>query len=175
VDTERDTGRPEAEPGAAGPPTEGDRQPIAKRYPPMLWERAIDRAIRESQARGDFDDLPGKGKPIDLGEEAGDGWLAAHLLRSQGFAPAWIEDDRAIAAERAALEALLDRHAAWAREHGIRDPAGAERIAAEFRRRAEALNGRIARHNLSVPSASLQRRSIAVEAALAAFRDRLPA
>lgn len=152
-----------------------ERRPIVKRFPAPLWERAVDRAIREAQQRGDFDDLPGRGRPIDLGADGdGDEWLAAHLLRSQGFVPAWIEDDRGIAAERAALEALLERALVRARlDGGVAERALADRAAAEFRSRADALNRTIDRHNLAVPSASLQRRRIAVDAALADFERRL--
>lgn len=156
---------------------DAERRPIVKRYPPPLWETAIDHAIREAQRRGDFDDLPGRGRPIDLGADGdGDDWLANHMLRSQGFVPAWIEDDRAIAAERAALEALLEHAVERARRDGqAASRADADRAAAAFRERAEALNKAIERHNLAVPTASLHRRRIAVDAALAEFERRLGA
>ena len=33
------------------------------------WESPVERAIREAQERGEFDDLPGAGKPLpDLGD-----------------------------------------------------------------------------------------------------------
>jgi hypothetical protein len=35
-------------------------------------ERGIDRQIREAEARGDFDDLPGKGKPLPGLDRPGD-------------------------------------------------------------------------------------------------------
>jgi len=154
-----------------------DRRSIIKRYPPEQRESAIDRAIRDAQARGDFDDLPGKGRPIDLTKDGdGDEWLATRMLKGQGFVPAWIEDDRAIAEERRALEELLERHVAHAQRKGadVR-PEDTARVEAAFRERAERLNRVIDRHNLAVPSPSLQRRRVAAEAALAEFRQRLPA
>ena len=36
-----------------------DRKP-----PGVAWESWVDRLIREAELRGDFDDLPGKGKPL---------------------------------------------------------------------------------------------------------------
>ena len=32
------------------------------------WESLIDQRIREAMERGEFDDLPGKGEPIDTSE-----------------------------------------------------------------------------------------------------------
>ena len=33
------------------------------------WESPVEKAIREAQERGEFDDLPGAGKPLkDLGD-----------------------------------------------------------------------------------------------------------
>ncbi|HVD28538.1 MAG TPA: DUF1992 domain-containing protein, partial [Mycobacteriales bacterium] len=31
---------------------------------PRRWESVVEAQIRQAQERGDFDDLPGKGKPI---------------------------------------------------------------------------------------------------------------
>ena len=49
------------------------------------YESHIDRQIREAQARGDFDDLPGTGKPLrDSGQELDeDWWLKQYLAREQ--------------------------------------------------------------------------------------------
>jgi len=35
-----------------------------RKPPGVSWETWVDRQIRESMERGEFDDLPGKGKPI---------------------------------------------------------------------------------------------------------------
>jgi hypothetical protein len=35
------------------------------------WESPVEKAIREAQERGEFDDLPGAGKPLDLGDPEG--------------------------------------------------------------------------------------------------------
>jgi DnaJ homolog subfamily C member 28 len=66
------------------------------------WESLIDKKIREAMTRGEFDDLSGKGKPIDLSENPFDDpdWRMAHrMLRNAGFAPAWIEERKDIDSE----------------------------------------------------------------------------
>jgi hypothetical protein len=56
------------------------------------YESRIDRQIREAQERGDFDDLPGAGKPIpDRGELHDADWWIKDLVRREnltGVAPA---------------------------------------------------------------------------------------
>lgn len=42
----------------------------------------VEKTIREAQERGDFDDLPGAGKPIDLGDTSDpDWWLKRYVQR----------------------------------------------------------------------------------------------
>lgn len=55
--------------------------------------------IREAIERGDFANVPGSGRPLDLGEEnpfAGDMEVANRILRQAGGAPLWVELGRAI-------------------------------------------------------------------------------
>lgn len=75
------------------------------------WRTIVDEAIVEARERGDFDDLPGHGKPLDLRTNplAGDRELAFHILEHAGVAPPWMEADKEVRAERAALAALLPR------------------------------------------------------------------
>lgn len=78
-----------------------------------LW---VDLQVREAMARGDFDDLPGAGKPLDLGSTHDPDWWVKRLIEREqitGVAPPAI----ALRAEDAALEAELDREAT---EHGVR-------------------------------------------------------
>ena len=55
------------------------------------YESRIDRAIREAQERGEFDDLPGTGKPLpDRGELYDEDWWIKQLVireRLAGVAP----------------------------------------------------------------------------------------
>ncbi|WP_347354727.1 DUF1992 domain-containing protein [Intrasporangium sp.] len=46
------------------------------------WESPVERAIREAQERGDFDDLPGAGKPLDLRDANDpDWWIKRYAAR----------------------------------------------------------------------------------------------
>src|SRR4029453_4191712 len=52
------------------------------------YESAVDRQLREAQERGDFDNLPGTGKPLpDAGREYEEDWWVRDWLRREG-APA---------------------------------------------------------------------------------------
>ena len=77
------------------------------------WDSWIDEEIRKAQARGEFSNLPGQGKPIeiyrtDLNPEYD---LAFSRLKNAGIMPAWMELDRDVARLKAELDAFLDRSA----------------------------------------------------------------
>jgi hypothetical protein len=77
------------------------------------WDSWIDRAITDAQRRGDFDDLPGAGKPLDISSNplAPEWDAASGILKSAGVVPLWIELDKEIRAETAALAELRDQTA----------------------------------------------------------------
>ena len=63
--------------------------------PSFSVEEIIRRAIEE----GEFDDLPGKGKPlviVDNPHQDPGWWAAHHILKSSGFSLPWIEALRVI-------------------------------------------------------------------------------
>jgi DnaJ family protein C protein 28 len=77
-------------------------------------ESLTEKRLREAIENGEFDDLPGKGEPIDLQEnpfEDPDLRVVHRLLRNAGFAPAWIEERKEIDAELEAGQMKLSR--AW--------------------------------------------------------------
>jgi hypothetical protein len=49
------------------------------------WESPVDRAIREAQERGDFDNLPGAGKPLDLGDTNDPDWWVKRLAARENL------------------------------------------------------------------------------------------
>jgi hypothetical protein len=59
---------------------------VTKRKPfGMSWETWIDRQVREGMERGDFDDLPGHGKPIaSLDKPRDELWWVKDKLRREG-------------------------------------------------------------------------------------------
>lgn len=60
---------------------------MTERKPPGTgWESWIDRQIREAAERGEFEDLPGRGKPIpDLDKPFDEMWWVKSKLRSEGL------------------------------------------------------------------------------------------
>jgi hypothetical protein len=77
------------------------------------WEGHVEQSIREAQERGDFDNLPGAGKPLDLEENpyAGEWQSAFRMARNAGAAPLWVQLDREIATDRSALREMAARTA----------------------------------------------------------------
>jgi hypothetical protein len=83
--------------------------------PTRSWESSVDKAIEEARERGDFDDLPGRGKPLKIESNVYEPemTLAYSTLKNAGYAPAWMELDRKITAGRAELDAFLERSASF--------------------------------------------------------------
>ena len=135
------------------------------------WESLIDKKIREAMERGEFDNLAGQGKPIDLSENPYEDpdWRTAHrMLRNAGFAPSWIEERKDIDAELAVARSNLAR--VWGIRRNARDTEH-ERSAAvrwqnaleTFREKVDELNRRINAWNLKAPAVAFQRKRIDVE------------
>jgi len=77
----------------------------------MSIEKFIDEQIKRAIAAGEFDNLPGKGKPIDLSayfETPEDLRMAFSILKSNNFVPEEVEMLREIEALKKRLEASAD-------------------------------------------------------------------
>ncbi len=100
-------GKPPA--GGRDQPKPGDEPAQGRKPSGQQWAHLIEERIREAQERGDFDNLPGAGKPLNLDENpyAGDRALAFHLLKSQNLLPRELELGREIDADLARAEKLL--------------------------------------------------------------------
>ncbi|MDR8408177.1 DUF1992 domain-containing protein [Nonomuraea sp. 3-1Str] len=82
-----------------------DRKPYG-----VNFESWIDRQIREAEERGEFDDLPGKGKPLsDLDKPHDDMWWIKQKLRSEGLS---MPLPPTLALRKDAEEALAEARAA---------------------------------------------------------------
>ena len=90
----------------ASPPRDGvEIDPLER------WDSWVDTAIREAGERGEFDDLPGRGQPLRLDDNpfAGDRALGFRVLKNAGVLPYWMELEKEIGADLAALRELRER------------------------------------------------------------------
>lgn len=74
-------------------------------------ENIAEQRIAEAMARGEFDDLPGAGKPLDLDDDANvpaELRLAYRILKNAGFVPPEVELRREIASAEQLLSQALD-------------------------------------------------------------------
>ncbi len=77
----------------------------------MTKYHGVEAAIREAIERGDFDNLPGKGKPLDLTE-----WyktpehlrMTYSVLKNAGYQPAEVQTKNELATLRSMIEAEED-------------------------------------------------------------------
>ncbi len=146
------------------------------------WYGIAEKAIVEAMERGEFDNLPGKGRPLDLGDDAyGDEGmaLANHLLRVNGFAPQWIEERRDVLVDLEMARTALARSLAWCRDAARRGDSAAlrERARAEaaFAEAVAALNRQIARYNLKAPAMQLHLKPVNADREIARVRAALEA
>jgi DnaJ homolog subfamily C member 28 len=150
---------------------------MTERKKPGDWESWVDQQIREAQERGAFDNLPGRGQCLDLTPNpyAPDQELAFKILKDAGFAPEWIEQDKAIRSRLARARQVLARqwdwHQArmgelagrtdsWSESEKERALAGWERAMAGFEQEIAAINAEITSLNLKVPASRFQRTKI---------------
>ncbi len=75
------------------------------------WESWVDDAIREAEVRGEFDDLPDKGKRIHIEDQPFAPEMASALrtLKNAGYQPIWMELDKEITRDKRELEVFLNR------------------------------------------------------------------
>jgi len=113
----------------------------------------VEDVIREAMERGEFDNLPGKGKPLDLSQNPLLDPMTAivhRILRDNGVSHPLIEARKTIEAERDAARNDLAR--AW-RLHGrasTSDPW--DTAVTRFRARVSDINRQIRMFNLKAPS-----------------------
>jgi DnaJ family protein C protein 28 len=127
----------------------------------------IEELLRLAKAEGKFDNLPGKGKPLQLDKEnphADPAWeLAYKILKGAGYSLPWIETIREIEAEIESTR--MELKLAWQWYLAARDESrSASYAAAEwqqaqltFKEKINVLNQRIRNYNLDVPNARFQR------------------
>jgi DnaJ family protein C protein 28 len=123
-----------------------------------VWRVVAERKIEEAIEEGAFDNLPGRGRPVDLTEDPfvdPSLRMGYRLLRNNGFAPPWIEEGKEIEAELRRMRAALE---------------AGEEACGRFRRDAAAINRRIALYNLKAPTSSAHKCYVDAEREIAAFK-----
>ena len=131
--------------------------------------RSIDEQIRQAIQKGEFDNLPGKGQPLDLSENPFEdpSWrIAFRMLRQSGYTLPWLETRQTI--EKDYQEACLSLERSW-NWRNEKIAAGEKhrfvenewrRALAQFQEKVIDLNRRIFNYNLEVPADQFQRRQI---------------
>jgi DnaJ family protein C protein 28 len=155
------------------------------------WESTVERQIREAMERGEFDNLPGKGKPLDLTPNpyAPDQEMAFKILKDAGYAPEWIELDKAIrerldkaranlarnwGRHQARLSQLEERSDTWGEAERQRSLGSWQAAVAAFEEEATAINKQIGDLNLRAPSPQFQRLKIDAAQEVARLTGGLP-
>lgn len=127
------------------------------------WQSLVSQQIDEAMRRGDFDNLPGKGKPLNLNQdpnEPDEMRMANRLLKNNDLAPAWMLDRQSLLTESDQLRAEIARQWQWFLENyaGESDDGKRAILATEWaslvRRWEETvtdLNRRILNLNLTLP------------------------
>ncbi len=106
---------------------------MSRFFSTLAVQAVAEERIQEAMRRGDFDDLPGAGKPLDLDDDLlvpPEVRIAHRILKNAGFVPPEVIERREIADLEAALADLADaaeRKRALARLAVLRTRLGARR------------------------------------------------
>ncbi len=114
---------------------EGHRASEEKYRETSAKDGLVESAVDDFAKKGGFDDLPGKGKPLNIGE----GDVLTSIMKNANYVPPWIEQRKEIAAD---IKNLTDRPD-WSAE--------------EMERRIENINQKIRKYNRLVPNPLLQK------------------
>ncbi len=160
--------------------------PKIRRYRGKQFFDYIDEQIRDAQERGEFDNLPGVGKPLNLDDNrfTGDKAMAYSLLKQNGYAPPEIELAKEIRSEFEKAQAKLEklRHQRNSLRTRRVPPFESEKRAfnhavgkatSEYDQLLRDLNRKILKLNLSTPS-SVHMSMFEVEKLVQEFRASCP-
>lgn len=118
--------------------------------------RCIEELIREAIENGEFDNLPGKGKALNLAQDPLVDPLTAivtRILKQNGVSHPLIEARRAIESDTADARGTLIQ--AWRLYQGSRDEDAWGAAIASFRDHVRAINREVRIFNLKMPSPAL--------------------
>lgn len=154
--------------------------PRAEPTPTMQeWADLVSQRIEEAARQGYFDNLPGRGKPLENQRDPNvpeDQQMAHTLLRNNNLVPAWISERKSVLTAIDRLRARLAASVGYARQESanVRDEAGRGRFneawargQAEWQQEIAALNKRIVVLNLQQPADHLEVYQLRLEDELA--------
>jgi hypothetical protein len=137
------------------------------------WGTYIDRQIRKAMEDGDFDNLPGQGKPLDLNENENtpdEMRMAIKILRDNDLAPDWIMQGQDIDKKgEDILKRLRQAASAYRAAINAPDATGSTRAAAArswqtvqatLTASVAKLNQEISVYNLKIPSGVTHKRAL---------------
>lgn len=156
----------------------------------MSWMEIIaDRKIRDAMDEGVFENLPGKGKPLNLDQDPRvppEQRAAYRLMKEAQFLPDWIQADKEIRVFQEGLEARIARfRETWQlnRESLLETAPRSRRLRHDHERdqflyktalALVELNRRIDHLNLIVPTLGQQRLRVDVNERMTELEDQLP-
>jgi len=172
---------------ARAKPNTDPEPPKVGKFHGRRYRDYIEEQLAEAQERGEFDNLPGSGKPLHFDDDdfyAGDKALAYGLLKSHGYAPAEVELAKEIRSESERAEAKLERLRQRGRALRARPSppsanekrvynASLEKTAIEYEQTLRELNRKILTLNLTTPLA-MHRPLFEVEKLVRRFRESCP-
>ncbi len=131
----------------------------------------LDKIIEEAMRKGQFDDLPGKGKPLNLDpnpHEDPEKRLAHKVLHDAGYKLPWIDERNEIEAAIKNVQTILarDYDDYRAMQSAPQARSAWDAATANFRARVVEINKRIDVYNLNVPSQVFQRARLDADSTL---------
>lgn len=138
------------------------------------YKSVVDQLIEEAQERGDFDNLPGKGKPLNIDDNpfAGDMQMAYKMLKDNDFTLPWIHDRKRMQDEVDELRSKMSHQVQLFGPQVIAMARGGQQALAERRWAAlnsqwivaiEDINRRIKDVNYSIPVRKLELLTLALD------------
>ncbi len=114
------------------------------------WGRIVEEQIRDAQKNGEFDDLAGQGRPLNVDDELtaleGDLKMAHHILKNADALPFWIELDKEIRARQEYCGNIL------AQLRAASSSALRRKLVNDYREEAKSINDHILHFNCICPA-----------------------
>lgn len=141
----------------------GEVPPAQSRHPrgEDEWRDFVSQAIEDAMREGAFDNLPGKGKPLNLDEnpnEPPDMAMANKILKNNETTPPWIGDRKKLMEDIESLRGEMAQRWGWMREDWSNPSADRARLTGRWADQIgswtgqiDKLNSRIRDLNLTLP------------------------